>query len=739
MTRFHPSCPGVLRVGLSLILLSLPGLQGCTDNGATGPDTSVLEIVVLGGSGQSASPGSPLPEPFRVRVQTLANGSVKDGVKVRWQILEGSGASLDHTLSVTDESGVAEARLTLGSRIGSYQVRASVSGMTAPPADFHARAILDPRLTLVPGGPVLAGDTILLEGLNFSPVPLENVVTFSGIRGRVLEASATLLEVQVPACLPSREVALVLRIGSLETDAEALTVQGGTGFLNLSVGEDRLLDAGEGLACFRLPSVPGSSYLLVPHSTGTVGGAEYAVELVGLAQDAVEPTSGAQPAPPWVRASGGPGRNLTGNVPDAHWEWESHLRVMEREWLRDAIARMPGRQAAPAQDRRLAEPELGDVREFKVLNRDNDFDGVTARIHYMTEHCLIYVDDETPSGGFAPEDLAFFARQFEDPIYPTVTRIFGSESDLDGNGRVIILFTPGVNRLTDEDSDGYVGGFFFGVDLQDGLSGSNKGEIFYAVVPDPTGIHGPVLNRMALMSSLPAIIAHEFEHMVHFNRRILQAGAPSQDALWLSEALAQMAEDLVGEAFHDAGDPVTAMDYQVGNWSRARRFLLNPSQVSVLTTLPPGTLAERGAGWLLLKHLFGREGGESFIRTLTSSTDTGVENVTNAVGREWSEIVSDWAGSLYLDGLSVPVRSGLRVLGVNLRDVLSRLGGTYPLSPPTVGGSSFSVPGTLWSSAPDYYILTTPERGGLAVNLSGPGGGAPDPASGLDMLLVRLR
>lgn len=739
MLQSSPSGPGfsATRYLLVLALAGLAVLQACRDDGSTGPGTVDLEILVLGGDGQSAGPGTLLPKPFRVRVQTLSNGSGREGVKVRWEILEGSGAWIDPPSSFTDSGGVAEARLTLGPHLGGYRVRASVAGMTASPADFGAQAILEPELTMVPEGPVAAGDTVLLEGNNFSPLASQNVVTFSDIRGRVVEASETTLSVEVPGCLPSREVALQVRIGSLRTDARPLGVLGGDVYLALAAGEDRILDASEGLGCFRLPSIPGARYLLVTHSTGTVGGAEYSVQLTGLDENEEPPVS---PSPRRISPEeGGGGSWESGPVPEAHWEWERHFRALERRWLREASGLEPEGPRTPSPSAAPAPPQLGDKREFKVLNKDNGFDKVLAEIRHITDHCLIYVDEDSPSGGFSDGDLASFAEQFENFIHPTVTEIFGPESDLDGNSRVIVLFTPGVNRLTPEASDGYVGGFFFGLDLLASQAGSNKGEIFYAVVPDPTGIHGPFLSRTVLLGSLPAILAHEFEHMVHFNQRILQGGASAQDALWLSEALAQMAEDLVGEAYRQSGYPLRAMDYQRGNWSRAQRFLLNPSQVSVLATLPPGTLAERGAGWLLLKHLFGRESGEEFIRTLTSSTRTGIDNVTSATGRDWAEILSDWAGSLFLDGLGIPVRSGLQVQGVHLRQVLAHADGTYPLRPTSLDGSPFSISGSLWSSAADYYILTTPESDGLAVNLSGSEGRVPDPASRLRILVVRLQ
>jgi hypothetical protein len=383
-------------------------------------------------------------------------------------------------------------------------------------------------------------------------------------------------------------------------------------------------------------------------------------------------------------------------------------------------------------------PEVGDRREFKVLNRNNKFDQVTARVRHVSDHLILYVDEKSPTGGFLEEDLEALSRQFEDPIYPVVTGVFGAESDLDQNERIIILMTPAVNRLTELDSDGYIGGFFFGLDLLIGESGSNEGEIFYAIVPDPTGSEGPALSKASVLATVPAVLAHEFEHMVHFNQRILRAGAQGQEALWLSEAMAQMAEELVGEAFEAAGDLVKAHRYQVGNWTRARRFLADPSEISLIATLPPGSLSERGAWWLFLRYLYGRAGEEELLSRLAHTTLSGVANVTEVMRREWSGLVSDWTGALYFDGLSIPVRPELRVWGINLRQVLASSDGRYPLSPPVVGPTSFIVSGALWSSAPDYYIIVPPATGGMALNLAGPEGRPQDPSAGLRLLVVRL-
>jgi len=722
---------------LALLLLT----WACGDGEPAGLDTSHLEILLVQGDGQAGEPGHVLSVPLGVRVQRIDNQRGEEGIAVRWDLISGSGAFSDPPISETDSTGLASAQLTLGPSIGEYRVRASVSRMESPPVEFIAEAILNPELTQVPPDPVHTGETIQLRGNNFSLISDQNVVTFSRVRGHVVSSASTELQVKVPFCLPSRGVEVKIQVGALSTVSMPVEVRGGPASLLLGRGEDRVLDASRGLSCFHLPSSPGTSYLVVPHSTGTVGGAHYEFSLVGLTGDGVTPAASGVEMGVSVSGHGLP--HLRTPFPHglgAQEKWDERVRRLEGQILaaaRQGVASDARPHLSSSSSR--APPPLGSSREFSVLNSEGTFDQVTARVRYVSSHSVVYLDEEAPADGYTEADLADLALEFDDPIYSTVTGAFGSESDLDGNGRVVILFTPAVNRLTEPGSDSYVGGFFFGLDLLTGREGSNEGEVFYALVPDPTGDEGPPISRNTARGTVPPVVAHEFEHMVNFNQRILVGGAASQEALWLSEALAQMAEDLVGSAFEALGNAEKAHVFRVGNWGRARRFLLEPGNVSVLAALPPGTLAERGAGWLLLKQISGQEGRNDLLRNLVASTSTGVESLTQAVGRGWDSLLADWMGSLFLDDLGLPVRSELSVPGVNLRDALSQFDGSYPLAPPSLGGSSFFQTGSLRSSAPEYYIITPPVSGGLAVTASGPDGRPPELPMDLQVLVVRIQ
>ena len=204
---------------------SLLLLPSCGDGGPTGLDTSELEIRLVQGDGQAAKPGSLLTGELEVRVQRIGSGTPIEGAKVQWEISGGLGGTVDPPFSDTDSLGLAAAQFRLGTTLGTYRVQASVRGMESPPVEFSAEAVLAPELSEVPSDPVQAGDTIPIRGSNFHRDPVQNVVTFSGVRGRVVSSASADLMVEVPQCLSARDYEIRVRIGDLTTDAVLIDVQ----------------------------------------------------------------------------------------------------------------------------------------------------------------------------------------------------------------------------------------------------------------------------------------------------------------------------------------------------------------------------------------------------------------------------------------------------------------------------------------------------------------------------------
>ena len=141
----------------------------------------------------------------------------------------------------------------------------------------------------------------------------------------------------------------------------------------------------------------------------------------------------------------------------------------------------------------------------------------------------------------------------------------------------------------------FVAGFFFGIDLLPDQAHGNEAEVFYTLVPDPDGDFGNVRRADQLLEGVPPVMAHEFQHMIHFNQRVLLRDA-GLEAPWLSEALAHSAEHLLGNVFLARGDDQRAFDFRIQNYLRAEFYLEAPDAVSPLGPSTP--LAVRGAAWL---------------------------------------------------------------------------------------------------------------------------------------------
>src|SRR5690606_23646136 len=148
------------------------------------------------------------------------------------------------------------------------------------------------------------------------------------------------------------------------------------------------------------------------------------------------------------------------------------------------------------------------------------------------------------------EHFATIAGTFDDLVWDVNIASFGEPSDIDENGRVIIFYTRAVNELTPSGADSYVGGFFYNRDLfptsgANGGAGSNEGEMFYMLVPDPNGeVNG---NRRAtdfVLERTYSVLAHEFQHLINDSRRLYVNKALVWEDSWLNEGLSHIAEEL---------------------------------------------------------------------------------------------------------------------------------------------------------------------------------------------------
>jgi hypothetical protein len=668
-----------------VVLFGLSAFLACGDG--TGPEDRRVTIGIADGNDQLGVASAFLEFPLRVRVVDATRGSTVKDVAVTWSVVAGSGATVTAINAESDDIGVASATLRLGPDTGTYRVEAAATGAVGGPATFSARAILAPVIEAISPAVVAAGASLIIDGRNFSTVVADNTVLFDGWRGRTTAATQSRLTVEVPACVLTRDAEVTVAIGGAYSNTMTVTTTAGAvPELTLTRGSHRTLGATE-LACIAIPaSQAGAEYLIIPQN---------AVQRVGLPLRIELSTIVGQTGPITVPA------RLAPSTTSAAVLWEDRIRAREREL--GGFSPLSGTDAVFA---RRAVPEIGERRTFKVLTRDQESRSVTAEVRHISQRAILYVDVQAPANGFTPADLQRFGAQFDDPIYPIDTAVFGTPSDIDDNDRVIILFTPAVNALTDRTEQGFIAGYFYGCDLLTAArcADTNSGEIFYGVVPDPAGQFSAPRSKDTVLRNVPGVLAHEFQHMIHFHVR-----GGTLDVLWLSEALAHAAEDIVGEEYLKRGDAVSASDFRRPNLVRTQFYLRVPSLTTLVAEATPGTLEQRGAAWLFLKYLMGHYGDRTLLGRLTNTTSTGTANVLAATGRPWDTLLAEFAGATWahespeLDGVQIATR--LTFPNFDLRAALATLSGGFPLDPLRIAFGDYQFADEIAAASQDYYIL----------------------------------
>jgi hypothetical protein len=134
------------RFSAVLAMLAL-GSHGC-GTGINEPPPSADHLQIVRGDDQTGFAGRDLPVPLRIRV-IGSNGRPLAKITVRWSVLEGD-AALQLTERVTDATGEAETRLTLGLTAGWIVVMASVENTT--PVAFSSRAVVQLATQVIEGG-----------------------------------------------------------------------------------------------------------------------------------------------------------------------------------------------------------------------------------------------------------------------------------------------------------------------------------------------------------------------------------------------------------------------------------------------------------------------------------------------------------------------------------------------------------------------------------------------------------
>ena len=317
--------------------------------------------------------------------------------------------------------------------------------------------------------------------------------------------------------------------------------------------------------------------------------------------------------------------------------------------------------------------ELGQSKRFWISDLDiSRFYPITASLRLQTEHVRMWVQE---GASVEQEALERSARIFEKDIYPTNHAYFGQEwiPGIDGDPHLVVL------NARFEGAAGY----FASANEYPRLVNpySNEHEMF-------------VMNLNALTpgtGSYDAVLAHEFQHMIHWH-------LDSNEEAWLNEGASELAEELNGYG-----------------WPRdAVRQFAEESDLQ-LNTWPDGgdrVSAHYGASYLMMRYFLNRYGPEA-LRALVQAPDNGIASfdtvlVRQDTGTTFDDLFADWLVANALDAPEMgDGRYGYPEIDLTINKSLQVY--SYP----------HTYEGTVHQYAADYIELFPSQVGPLHITFSG--------------------
>jgi len=382
-------------------------------------------------------------------------------------------------------------------------------------------------------------------------------------------------------------------------------------------------------------------------------------------------------------------------------------------------------------------PAVGTKRKLETGGETID-----AEVYAVSKTAVVWAD--VTAAHPAKLDKTFvdeFLKDWDDVILPRERAVFGVESDLDGDGRIGLVFTP----LTYATAVAY----FSGCDLKEltGCPTGNKGEFLYLTPPD---VIAPPYNTPAAMKE---ILAHETGHLMHYNRKVIRNSLSDWgDSGYMAEGLGALAQDVIG---YQAGNLYVTQAglQQIDSFSLADVF----KDRAKYDSKRDGSM--RGGAYLFTRWLYDRGGGDlankdgtienkggpTFIRALLDSKDSVATAITTVGKAQAADVAMDFYTTLamsnretaggvapknacfaYLPTVSDPVTDKQRGA-----DVFAQFHGQKMLGPKLQPASTPS--GTIRTGGVELLSLDATAAGELHLTLT------TDVAAGVRVRIARIK
>lgn len=263
------------------------------------------------------------------------------------------------------------------------------------------------------------------------------------------------------------------------------------------------------------------------------------------------------------------------------------------------------------------------------------YKNITTKLRKISEHAKFFVDI-TCSGTYdiTDDDLDHFADEFESFIYPLFSKHYNPVLDVDGDGKLSIVFSKEYNRL------GFAG-LFNSADFVSNGNGNNR---------DMIGVWAPGYSEKFKgeywRAATRETIAHEMQHAANYSAK----GFTTLEAEWLDESLSVGVEARYRKLRAEKGKTTlsgynetsqtdsVANDNRFGSW-------LESSNIGMESWA--GAYNHYGQKGLFNFYLY-EQFGSAFIKAMHNSTNLiGRANMEAQLsslgdGRNFDQVVRDW-------------------------------------------------------------------------------------------------
>ena len=275
---------------------------------------------------------------------------------------------------------------------------------------------------------------------------------------------------------------------------------------------------------------------------------------------------------------------------------------------------------------------LSEDRVFyaQMINNGNTYGwfNIPAHLLKVSDNLAIYLQNSQNVSAYA---LTKLAQEF-DYHYTSMTNIYGTHSDIDANGKIIILLMD-INKT--KGSGNQVLGYFNPSDMH----GNNKGEILYMDISNANNNTDKAIGT----------IIHEFQHLINYSYVI--GGERNEMSSWLNEALSESTSILFNKATTES------RINEFNNINYYCFYTWNTSNIS--NNGKNNTHVNYPSASVFMNWLYQKNGSnDSIFKTIASSKELGdYKKVLSAAKGISGYSVSSWDG-LLLDWMSEIVTNG---------------------------------------------------------------------------------